>query len=130
VLVNPGFSSDTAAAYRLLDESRDSSNALNNINIVKSKKDFFSDDEFFIYKNLNNDFLSVFSEPQKAVYDEIISQLQELGAQYANISGAGSTCFGIFNDETLAQKAVLFLQDKWNFTKICRVKQHTLIVRL
>jgi 4-diphosphocytidyl-2-C-methyl-D-erythritol kinase len=124
VLVNPGFPSSTAAAFRLLDESRNSSNnvVLNNINMVKSKKDFFSDDELFVYKNSYNDFLSVFSDPEKPVYDEIISQLLELGAQYANLSGAGSTCFGIFNDRFLAQKAALFMQNKWNFAEFCIVK--------
>jgi 4-diphosphocytidyl-2-C-methyl-D-erythritol kinase len=122
VLVNPGFPSDTAAACRLLDEKRNSLNKLNNINTGKSGKDYFFNNEFFVYKNLYNDFMSVFSEPEKSVYEEIISRLLELGANYANLSGAGSTCFGIFDERFLAQKAAIFLQNKWNFAEFCRVK--------
>jgi 4-diphosphocytidyl-2-C-methyl-D-erythritol kinase len=122
VLVNPGFPSNTAAAFKLLDESRNSSYNAASINSVKLRKDFFSNNAPINYKNLYNDFLSVFPEQEKQVYDEIISQLQELGAEYANLSGAGSTCFGIFNESFLAQKAALFLQNKWNFVEICRVK--------
>jgi 4-diphosphocytidyl-2-C-methyl-D-erythritol kinase len=118
VLVNPGFSSDTTAAFRLLDESRNSSN--NAIKFGQSRRDFFTDNVLLSdCKNFYNDFLSVFSEP---AYDEIILRLNELGAYYANLSGAGSTCFGIFNERSLAEKAVLFLRNKWNFVEFCRVK--------
>ena len=122
VLVNPGFPSDTGAAFRLLDESRNLSNNLSSIKSVQSRKDFFSGDAPINYKNLNNDFLSIFPEHEKSVYDEIIFQLKELGAEYANLSGAGSTCFGIFNERDLAQKAALFLKNKWNFVEFCTIK--------
>jgi len=84
VLVNPGFPSDTAAAFRLLDEYR-----------------------------ANGDshlFLPVFKEPEKSVYNSIISRLRELGAEPAGLSGAGSTCFGIFKEKPLAEKAAAALR--------------------
>jgi 4-diphosphocytidyl-2-C-methyl-D-erythritol kinase len=118
VLVNPGFPSDTAAAFKLLDESR---NLSNNAARVQLRKDFFSNNAPINYKNLFNDFLSVFPEPEKQVYDEIIYKLQELGAEYANLSGAGSTCFGIFNESDLAQKTTSFLKKKWNFVEFCSI---------
>jgi 4-diphosphocytidyl-2-C-methyl-D-erythritol kinase len=121
-LVNPGFSSDTAAAFRLLDERGNSSNSNKSgiLSTGKSRKDFFTDNVLLSdYKNFYNDFLSVFSEP---VYDEIISRLNESGALYANLSGAGSTCFGIYNERSLAEKAALSLGNKWNFAEFCRVK--------
>jgi len=94
-LVNPGFPSDTGAAFRLLDERRKS-----------------MPDSSFI-----NDFLPVFDEPEKSVYLRIISQLQEAGADNASLSGSGSTCFGVFSDWGKARKAAESLADKWSFVK-------------
>jgi 4-diphosphocytidyl-2-C-methyl-D-erythritol kinase len=108
-LVNPGFSSDTAAAYGLLDKKRESGKVAPLKSTVK-KMDFLS---FF------NDFLPVFEEPESSVYNEIITRLKELGAQYANLSGSGSTCFGVFGDRAKAMKAAETLRSKWNFSKFC-----------
>jgi 4-diphosphocytidyl-2-C-methyl-D-erythritol kinase len=99
VLVNPGFHSDTAVAFRLLEEQR-----------KKVKK---APDTIFF-----NDFLPVFGEPEKSVYNKIISQLQELGANYASLSGAGSTCFGVFEDRAFADKAVEFMRSLWGFVEL------------
>ncbi|MCL2196655.1 MAG: 4-(cytidine 5'-diphospho)-2-C-methyl-D-erythritol kinase [Treponema sp.] len=99
VLVNPGFPSDTAAAFRLLDDYRE------------REKDYA------------NDFLSIFPEKEKSVYNEIISRLKELGAANANLSGAGSTCFGVFEDGGQAQKAAEAMHDSWEFSAFCSTKQ-------
>ncbi len=129
VLVNPGFHSDTAAAFRLLDLAREK--------IVKKKLLKEKEDDFFYsaspenlfcrpgeinFKSFFNDFISVFNEPEKSVYLSIISQLQELGADYANLSGTGSTCFGVFKEETQAEKAAAELRCKWGFVKCCFLK--------
>ena len=108
-LVNPGFSSDTAAAYRLLDKKRESGENSPLKPAVK-KMEFDS----FI-----NDFLPVFEEPESSVYNEIISRLKDLGAQYANLSGSGSTCFGVFGDRAKAEYAAENLQKKWDFVEFC-----------
>jgi 4-diphosphocytidyl-2-C-methyl-D-erythritol kinase len=108
-LVNPGFSSDTAAAYRLLDKKREDGKAAPSKSTVK-KMEFSS---FF------NDFLPVFKEPESSVYNEIISRLKDLGAQYANLSGSGSTCFGVFGDRAKALQAAEILRSKWNFSEFC-----------
>jgi len=105
VLVNPGFPSDTARAYSLLDEHR-------------GKKDFYREPRNLTaleWGKFKNDFLDVFTEKERAVYNEIISELRELGAFYANLSGAGATCFGVFEKEEQAKKAAEALQDKWEF---------------
>jgi len=107
-LVNPGFSSDTAAAYRLLDKKREGKEIERK---PLEKKIAF--DAFY------NDFLPVFEEPESAVYNEIISELKSSGAEYANLSGSGSTCFGIFRDKAKAQKAAKTLKKKWNFSEFC-----------
>jgi 4-diphosphocytidyl-2-C-methyl-D-erythritol kinase len=108
-LVNPGFSSETAAAYRLLDKKREGKE-------VVPPKPLENITEFDTFKN---DFLPVFEEPERSVYNEIISGLKGLGAEYANLSGSGSTCFGVFNDRAKAEKAAKILQNKWNFAEFC-----------
>jgi len=108
-LVNPGFSSDTAAAYGLLDKKREEGKAAPSKSTVK-KMEF---DSFF------NDFLPVFEGTESSVYNEIISRLKDLGAQYANLSGSGSTCFGVFGDRAKAMKAAEILRSKWNFSEFC-----------
>jgi len=102
VIVNPGFPSDTGRAFKLLDEKRLSNN-----------------DSQSLFKN---DFLQVFPEPEKSTYNQIISQLLDCGAEFANLSGAGSTCFGVFNDPGRAEQAVLSLQKEWKFAHSCGVK--------
>jgi 4-diphosphocytidyl-2-C-methyl-D-erythritol kinase len=108
-LVNPGFSSDTAAAYRLLDKKREGGKVEPPRPAVKK----IAFDSFF------NDFLPVFEEPESSVYNDIISRLKDLGAEYANLSGSGSTCFGVFEDRIQAMKAAETLRSKWNFSEFC-----------
>jgi 4-diphosphocytidyl-2-C-methyl-D-erythritol kinase len=108
-LVNPGFSSDTAAAYELLDKKREVGKAAPPKSTVK----------IMVFSSFFNDFLPVFEEPESSVYNEIISRLRDLGAQYANLSGSGSTCFGVFGDRVKAMKAAETLRSKWNFSEFC-----------
>jgi len=115
VLVSPGFSSNTSAAYKLLDENRISTPS--NDDISEILKEGILDEK--AYSHFTNDFLSVFPEPEKSVYNEIIVKLQELGAQYANLSGSGSACFGVFADREQAQKAADVLRGKWVFVRDC-----------
>lgn len=107
-LVNPGFSSDTAAAYRLLDKKREGKE-------IEQKPL----DKKLAFGAFYNDFLPVFEEPENSVYNEIISHLKSSGAEYANLSGSGATCFGLFKDRAKAQKAAKTLKNKWNFVEFC-----------
>jgi 4-diphosphocytidyl-2-C-methyl-D-erythritol kinase len=100
VLVNPGFHSDTATAFRLLERYR------------STKK--VTDTSFTFF----NDFLPVFEEPEKSIYNSIISKLLELGADYANLSGTGSTCFGVFGDRALAYKAVESMRGSYRLVEL------------
>jgi len=115
VLVSPGFSSDTSAAYKLLDENRISTQPNNDV--CEFLKEGIFDEK--VYSHFTNDFLSVFPEPEKSVYNEIIASLKELRARYANLSGSGSACFGIFTDREQAQKAADALRGKWGFVQDC-----------
>jgi len=128
VLVNPGFSSDTAAAFRLLDEIRASDppipalipnssflipNSLNPI-LYGSPQDWPFTNVFFsvfeAYFKIKKSDGGVFS-----TYREIIDVLKEFGADYSGLSGSGSTCFGVFSSRSKAGTAKELLLKRWNF---------------
>jgi len=121
VLINPGFSSDTARAFSLLDEKRNNTKEILRAtgSCSNRKTERF---RFHSRQNFVNDFLDVFPEREKVIYNEIISQLKEQGAQYANLSGSGASCFGVFEDMEQAQKATQALRGKWDFVECCAKK--------
>jgi len=139
VLVNPGFPSDTAAAYRLLDEYRISfkiphTEARRHGDGREERKKIAAEDTEFKERRgsdieeilsdpaqwtFRNDFLPVFGERERSVYNEIIGSLRELGAGFAGLSGAGSTCFGVFSESKTAQRAAQTLRGKWSFVECC-----------
>jgi len=112
VLVNPGFPSDTARAFRLLDKSRETET------YTPFSGYSLTTNQYSLFKN---DFLSIFPEPEKSTYNQIISQLLDCGAEFANLSGAGSACFGAFFKKEQADNAALSLKKKWEFTQACSV---------
>jgi 4-diphosphocytidyl-2-C-methyl-D-erythritol kinase len=152
VLVNPGFPSDTAEAYRLLDTVRqaypqqfirksctcprpllqtqtnmDKSvlNAQQIPEMTEPRTGFYSgfgstppqEWPFF------NDFLPVFVAADKKSacsevgnsYQHIIDDLKGQGAEFAGLSGSGSTCFGVFSERRKAETAEVFLLKRWAF---------------
>jgi 4-diphosphocytidyl-2-C-methyl-D-erythritol kinase len=149
VLVNPGFSSGTAAAFRLLDEYRGKKASELNTELHGNTRQANAPEQAgaFFEKTLHgagleksfftemsqaavlpqepaawlfwNDFLPVLNEREKFAYSEINSALRELGAEFANLSGAGSTCFGVFKEKTSAEKAAASLRicGKWDYVE-------------
>jgi 4-diphosphocytidyl-2-C-methyl-D-erythritol kinase len=118
-LVTPGFPSDTAVAFRLLDNYRQACAS------VRETPPYMEDTApsrlcVADFANMYNDFLPVFPEHEKSVYNGIISQLRELGAVFAGLSGSGSACFGVFTEKTQADNAALVLGKKWKFVKSCK----------
>jgi 4-diphosphocytidyl-2-C-methyl-D-erythritol kinase len=122
VLVNPGFPSDTAEAYRLLDKYRPKAPPFRHSSEILP---------FFAGPPGNwpfrNDFLPVFlasaenspaSDELSSVYPHIISHLQELGAEFAGLSGSGSSCFGVFTRQAGAELARESLLKHWPFVYI------------
>jgi 4-diphosphocytidyl-2-C-methyl-D-erythritol kinase len=127
VLVKPPFSSDTASAYRLLDEARESAFLQNSSHkdtkaLIRALEDDPGTWPFF------NDFLPVFLDfapsqnPQAranaGVYRSILDELRKAGASFAGLSGSGSCCFGVFSNEKMAEKTKKELSGAKNDVKL------------
>ncbi|MDR1421218.1 MAG: 4-(cytidine 5'-diphospho)-2-C-methyl-D-erythritol kinase [Treponema sp.] len=133
VLVNPGFASDTAAAYRRLDRLRPEAPRKGSFQAAGETE---SDGDFAgraaclesrIAGKMRdwprgNDFLPVFRDDGEngdgAVYTEILSALDGAGADFSGLSGSGSTCFGIFTDGGRAETAADMLSKGWPFVRL------------
>jgi 4-diphosphocytidyl-2-C-methyl-D-erythritol kinase len=127
VLVNPGFSSGTAEAFAKLDAFRAGSAGIADCfgNLYGAKGLTGGDLIRFLGESpaswpYGNDFLPALREDGEhgASYDRIIRDLQELGADFSGLSGAGSTCFGIFLEKGAAEGAVNTLIQRWSFAKL------------
>ena len=137
VLVKPPFSSDTARAFRLLDEAREHGMELSQKTLSKeavlqkglSKKGLIqalkADPETWPFYN---DFLPVFlcfnsslneeQELQSSLYKAILKELQEKGASFTGLSGSGSCCFGIFKAAETAKRAEKELNIGGNYVRL------------
>jgi 4-diphosphocytidyl-2-C-methyl-D-erythritol kinase len=127
VLVNPGFPSDTVEAYALLDQARHNGTAgfsggrvPDGNALVKALKKPPASWPF------RNDFLPVFlapgpdgnAAPPGEVYRDILVDLRVFGADFSGLSGAGSTCFGIFSQKGAAEQAVRSFLTRFKFVEL------------
>ena len=123
-LVNPGFPSDTACAFSLLDDYRLKAAAadapVRETPLFSARKNAAQRLREKDFADMYNDFLPVFPERERTVYNGIINRLKELGACFAGLSGSGSTCFGVFNEKTQAENAGAALAKDWKFVKVCK----------
>jgi 4-diphosphocytidyl-2-C-methyl-D-erythritol kinase len=129
-LVNPGFPSETAEAFRLLDESRGENASPVALSPTALSPEALSPEalsptaliQAFSGPPRNwpfaNDFLPVFEGRAGTAYRKILAQLRDAGAEFAGLSGAGATCFGVFTEPEPAEKAALFLIKDWKFTNV------------
>jgi len=128
VLVNPGFPSDTAAAFRLLDEYRAAdpqspvfiphsplSTPHSLLPILSgSPQDWPFTNVFFSVFEANFKKKKV-DDGSFSAYWEIIDVLRKSGADFSGLSGSGSTCFGVFSSQSKAGTAREELLKRWNF---------------
>lgn len=118
VLANPGFSSATAEAYRLFDEHGipDAGPELSKRQLIDA---LAADPSEWPYKN---DFLPVFlscgKKDEKEAYQNIFRAFEASGALFSGLSGAGSTCFGVYKDRKSAEKAVHGFHFAGSFVKL------------
>jgi 4-diphosphocytidyl-2-C-methyl-D-erythritol kinase len=116
VLVNPGLKSGTSEAYQLLDSARSGKREPESASSEALAQEFSSipPERWAFF----NDFLPVLQERGNSAYAGVISGLKEQGADFAGLSGAGSTCFGVFTDKEKAEKAAEALLKSWPFVKV------------
>jgi 4-diphosphocytidyl-2-C-methyl-D-erythritol kinase len=128
-LVNPGFSSPTGAAFAKLDAFRAKTRRGLESGPAAGVLDGFSGDGLFSGKGAGtrripwpyrNDFLPALREDAETgeAYSRLLADLETLGADFAGLSGAGSTCFGIFFEGGAAERALGTLLERWNFVKL------------
>jgi 4-diphosphocytidyl-2-C-methyl-D-erythritol kinase len=111
LLVFPGFFSNTAAAYRLLDEERlragERARFQGRGAVLEGLESLRNGTEAAF--SFHNDFLPLFlrsgKAEQGAAYREILAALEESGSRFAGLSGSGSACFGVYPDAAAAEKA-------------------------
>jgi 4-diphosphocytidyl-2-C-methyl-D-erythritol kinase len=134
ILVNPGFSSDTAKAFSLLDENRvsETGNRQSGVNISAEQPSSSLCPQSLTSVlsgspkgwPFSNDFLSVFeadfkkNKPDNGIFSnywEIITTLMKLGADFSGLSGSGSTCYGVFSSQSKSKTAREVLCKRWNF---------------
>jgi 4-diphosphocytidyl-2-C-methyl-D-erythritol kinase len=120
VLVNPGFSSGTAAAFTKLDRFRAEKAAADLIGRPSGEDLAHFLGEAPASWPYGNDFQPVLWEDREhgAVYKRMFRDLREAGADFSGLSGSGSTCFGIFSDKARAEKAAGALFRTWSFVKL------------
>ncbi|GHV82320.1 hypothetical protein AGMMS49991_08780 [Spirochaetia bacterium] len=131
VLVNPGFASGTAEAFALLDAVRGQTVLPGERGAgLPEAGSFYEGTEELSGETLaaalgahpaswpyGNDFLPVFlaDGERGGVYQDMLTGLKALGADFSGLSGAGATCFGIFSRQGAAAAAVKVLKKRWNF---------------
>jgi len=111
ILVKPPFFSDTARAYRILDEARERGFRAESF----SPKEMLSKEALIRALEgapeawpFYNDFLPVFlkeSGESATAYQTILENLQKTGALFTGLSGSGSCCFGVYSTEKMAKIA-------------------------
>ncbi len=104
VLVKPCQKGSTGEMYRKYDEIKGLSTA-ENCDIINGLKD---GNIQIVGENLYNDFLSVCDG--QAVF-AALNQLKDCGATGVSLSGSGPTVFGLFEDLSLAEKAMKTLKE-------------------
>ena len=120
VLVMPPFSSDTALAYKYLDDFREGNQAKKGKTLTKEAL-LHSLEEPPSSWPFQNDFLQLFLEYNQTDGDEwvlkaktyraILEELKKHGASFAGLSGSGSSCFGIFEKKSDAERAEIKLNE-------------------
>ena len=114
-MIFPGVHSSTKEAYSLVDEFYESGNKLEYPVLDELESIYNSSVEKW---NFVNTFTSVISKKYSRV-EQAIFDLSKNGALYTDMSGSGSTVFGIFASEADAEKARITLSDSWNVCYCC-----------
>ena len=116
LLVFPEISSSTKEAYALVDEMLEKAKTEGRENEVKYP-DFNELEAVYRSSPEAWNFINTFTPALCGKYNDIKSALKVLrktGAKYSEMSGSGSTVFGVFTSEQQATDICNLLGDSWN----------------
>jgi len=116
LIIIPEIVIETSWAYSQFKNGLDTSGSSINFTDFLDRKTV----SFNKLKLIENDFESIVI-PTYPEIGEIKEKLCAFGAQYASLSGSGSTVFGIFNDEASLEKAFSYFTPKYNTFISCPV---------
>ena len=109
LIIIPDIAINTSWAYSKFKNDLDSStSSINFARLLNSATTSFNK-----LKLIENDFESIVV-PTYPEIGKIKEQLCAFGAQYASLSGSGSTVFGIFNEDALIKEAYSYFTPKYN----------------
>lgn len=114
ILIFPSVSSSTKEAYELVDRAFDSGNAVFGPTLAELEEIYNKPLEKWT-------FINTFTPVIGSKYTEIrdaVDDLKKAGCCYSEMSGSGSTVFGVFEDEQKAIAACDLLADTWNCRKL------------
>ena len=110
LLVFPGVHSSTKEAYSLVDEFYESGKNPEYPSLDKLEAIYNAPVENWSFVNTFTEVISKkYPEIEQAIFD-----LKKNGALYTDMSGSGSTVFGVFSSESDVQKARNALSGSWN----------------
>jgi len=114
ILVNPGIAISTKWAYQSFDEDKkeDFNKPILNINRYINQKEVMTISK--IRKYIYNRFDSIICKKYSLI-SEIKSQLIELGALSATITGSGPTVYGVMENEQKADEVYKKLKNQYPF---------------
>lgn len=110
VLIFPGIQSSTKEAYSLVDEAHESGREVLCPDFLELKRFYYG---FLGAWKFANSFTPVLVD-KYPVIGEAIRDILECGADWAEMSGSGSTVFGVFESESAARRALEMCRRKWN----------------
>ena len=107
LLVLPPFSCSTKEAFFLLDDHRKNNNSIKTEKKLPKKEELNKIlKENAVNWRFFNDFLEIYKNSSYGnEYKTYLDTLNRSGASFSSLSGSGSTCFGIFDNQEKAQKA-------------------------
>ena len=112
LLVFPNVNVSTKEAYGWIDgihQSGTSQNPMNGCSLQSFVEEFNKPVQKWVFRN---DFTSPVSERIQKINAAILS-LKECGADFVDMSGSGSSVFGIFDESKKAQKALKIMAEDW-----------------
>lgn len=110
VIVYPDVHCSTVESYRLVDEYM----MLGKADVGPTLQEL---EEVYRKPVSEWDFMNTFTKPVATkfpIISEVMNNLKVLGADFVQMSGSGSTVFGVFSDFNLGENAYTNLKVRWN----------------